>query len=334
MKELNFKQWLNEMAMVSRQKITLDQDDINYLKQFPIGPDWTRALKLRYNDLIYQSTIQGDLRSDWTDQQNITLSGNRGNKKTYTVNTGMSQLINKLKNYNFDLTGTNSTNKESLFYSPMQSTLAGKLIKNLISTIPSEEIERYKKAERSGQQNYKVLNQMLNPRPDVVEFSPNYLKSKRNDSEPGMENSESLRNEFVNKRKEISDIINISISHLNGMKQPNALYWLQNSDKLFDGLYEYIWMNWKDENFRDITKLPKIVHLKIRGYLQQGVISRRNYEGLKKIGLNTYDLLSQKNPSTGQNWSLDDIKKVVDQHKNHTDRYNAFLPNQMKNRAG
>lgn len=37
--ELNFLQYLAEMAMISKSEIFIDQEDIAYLKQFPLK-DW------------------------------------------------------------------------------------------------------------------------------------------------------------------------------------------------------------------------------------------------------------------------------------------------------
>jgi len=216
--ELNFLQYFTEMAMISKSEIFIDQEDIAYLKQFPLK-DWVRALKMRYNDLILLSTNMGELKKEWQDVQNISMTY-YGSDYQMKVNTRMKKLIKKLKSLNYDLSGTNSQNKESLYYNPMKIELAYKLVNNLISTIQPDVLNKYKEEYKkySSQNKSKSiltkLNNMLNPEPNVVYFIPNKTKLKRNDPAPNESETIDLRRKFDQIKPAILAALEKNMKHM------------------------------------------------------------------------------------------------------------------------
>ena len=314
---MNFKKWL-EMAVVSRQPLAIDEDDITYLKQFPFHA-WSQALKARYNDLIFKAVQYGELKKDWSDEQPITYG--KMHKKTIVVNTGISALIQKLKNHGFDLSGTNDTNQESVFYKPMEMQTAVKTIASLVKTIPQSEKEKYKNLKLKGIPDQE-LNQVINPAPNQVTFSPNHLQTRRNDIEPT--DDKDYRASFEVAKPKIINLINKNIELLKNKGHINAVYWHSQSKKLFDTLYQYVLTNWKEEDFRNLNSLQLKVANKLRTILQNGIISRRDNNTFNKMGLNTYGLLNKVNPNTGQNWTIDDIQGVMRNHSDNGQRYSQF----------
>lgn len=312
---MRFKEWLSE-AVVSRQKIFIDEADIAYLKQFRLA-DWSSALFQRYGKLIYDATDHGELRPDWNDEQVITIKIARATRQ-YTVNTGMKALIQKLKSLGYDLSGTNSFSKTSLYYKPMKMDVATTTIKKLLETIPEEHKTQLQNTPKS------LLHKVINPQPNVVGFTPNYLMTRRNDVEPGVEANASLHDEFEKMQPQIMDVIGTAIKRLESLRHPNATYWLQNHEKLSDLLFDYVRLNWNDKQFRDMNRLFVMVQNKIKTYLQSGVISRRHHQELMQRGLNVHDLFSRVNPSTGQNWTMDDVSGVLGKTPNHDERYRMF----------
>ena len=109
-------------------------------------------------------------------------------------------------------------------------------------------------------------------------------------------------------------------------KNVNFRWWTkpENSGKLFDELYNYILLNWKNEKFRDLDKLPYIINNKIKTITQSGAISRRNFESLRDLGLNVNDLLHKINPSTNKPWTADDVRQVIATNSDHQARYDVF----------
>lgn len=326
---MNFSEWLaiNEMAMVSRQKLAIDENDIAYLKQFPL-PAWAGALKLRYGELIFRATDHGELRPDWDDVQDVTISFKDGITRTQTfrVNTGMTNVIKKLKDNNYDLTGTNPLNRTSLFIKPMEAPVASSIIRKIISSITPEKISEYKSKYRNAlaTNTIKQLNQILDPQPNIIFFSPNHNSQSRNDPEPTQPETAGLRSLFDKMKEQIYALINKKIDNLKKIRTPNAFYWLQKRDELFNMLYEKVWLNWKDERLHNPRFLSVFIQNAIRTTLQSGVVSRRNYDAMKNAGFDAYKLYSANNKQTNSPWTHDEIRQVIDAHKTPKERINAF----------
>lgn len=330
---MNFKNWLLEMAMVSREKIFLDDDDISYLKQFPLDY-WASALMLRYNDLIFKSTDNGELRRDWSDIQEVSVrDGSMGGGKRQTItlpniDTKMTSLIQKLKNMGYDLSGTNPINKESLFYKPPSPKTTLDLTIELRSTISSDNFQKYKEewkkfkpyihrteiVLRFKDKIHKIID-ILDPKPNVVSFSPNHLKSKRNDPEPGQDGTFESKKEFDEFRPSIIKIIDQYINQLKNKPHPNATWWSQpdKREDVINHFLEYIWNNWKDPKFHSLKYLNGLVQMGRGGtLLQNGLISRRKHEKLLKMGTQLNDVFKKVNPRTGNAFTPNEIKSILD----------------------
>lgn len=88
-KDLN----LLEMAVkgdIVKTPILFDQDDINFLYQFP-PRFWQEALYQRYNDHVLGAK-EGN-----PDQQQITIDAGHGKKYVFNINTGGSKLVDRLE---------------------------------------------------------------------------------------------------------------------------------------------------------------------------------------------------------------------------------------------
>lgn len=73
--------------------IYFDWEDIYYLYQFPVY-FWTQALKLRYNDYLFEAKKSGGKR----DIRDVTLTGARGSQVTIKgINTFASSLLDKIE---------------------------------------------------------------------------------------------------------------------------------------------------------------------------------------------------------------------------------------------
>lgn len=333
--ELNFLQYLTEMAMISKSQIYLDLEDIIYLEQFPLK-DWPHALKLRYNDLILACTEMGELKKGWQDEQVISLKY-YASEYEMKVNTRMKNLIEKLKSLNYDLTGTNSQNNESLFYNPISLPLAYKLIKNLTSTIQPDVLNKYKIEYRkyflgknkidlnSNKPILVKLNSMLNPQPNVVYFMPNKMKLKRNDPVPYETETIGLKNKFNQIKPAILAALEKNMKNMeSSYKNINVFYWKRRYKELVTYVLDFIWNNFKEEKYHDVKYIFKAVYNLLLSKFQNGAISRRNDQSLKERGVDVYLLLSNINPSTNKNWTISDIEKVLTKYKSHDERAAAF----------
>jgi hypothetical protein len=331
--ELNFLQYFAEMAMISKTQIFIDQEDIAYLKQFPLK-DWGRALKLRYNDLIFECTQMGELKKGWNDIRTVKITHFT---TTYEieVDTKMKNLIYKLKSLNYDLTGTNPINNESLFYKPIASALAHKLFINLKSTISPEKLKKYifkfnKKfnLKSNFNENKNLLNELnniLDPKPNVVYFQPNYMKLKRNDPAPNEDSTFNLKNKFNQMKPAILAALGKNMRNMeSSYKNINVFYWKRRYKELVTYVLDFIWNNFKEEKYHDVEYIFKAVYNLLLSKFQNGAISRRNDQSLKERGVDVYLLLSNINPSTNKNWTISDIEKVLKKYKSHDERAAAF----------
>lgn len=330
-----FNEWiLNEMAFVSRERIFLDENDIKYLLQFPLK-DWTRALKIRYNDLLIKYIRNGELVN--SPKTEIVDIQHYGDSYQIKIKPDLENLFKKLKSANYDFSGSNSETNQSLFYNPLNINIAYKLIRNLISTITPENLQKYKEEyskifkgvkinmlSRINVQNIKKLSLYLDPKPNVVYFSPNHVKNQRHDAEPSMDSETyQLKNKFNEIRPLITQQAKYSMKYItNGYNSINVYYWNNPArfKKLILELEDYIWLNFKQEKFQNPTNMKSIIYNKLLAKMQNGIISRRNEESLKKLGINLKGLLQQN----GGNWTLKGIQQILNKTKSHEERANIF----------
>lgn len=332
---ISFNEWiLNEMAVVSRERIFIDENDIKYLLQFPLK-DWTRALKIRYNDLLIRYIKNGQLIN--APQTEIVEISHYGRNYQIKIKPDLQNLFNKLKMANYDFSGSNSETNESLFYNPMNINIAYKLIRNLISTITPENLKKYQEEysrlflgvspnmlSKTNIKNLKSISTYLDPKPNVVYFSPNHVKNQRNDAEPSMDSETySLKKKFNELRPLISIQAKSKMKYIiDGYNSINVYYWSNPArfKKLILEIEEYIWLNFKQEKFQNPINLPSIIYNKLLSKMQNGLVSRRNEESLRSLGVNLKSLTTQR----GGNWTLKSIEQVLKQIQNHEERANVF----------
>lgn len=301
---MNFKEWLNE-AVISRQTLTLDKDDIKYLKQFPLN-QWGVALKYRYNDAILNSVSHGELKPEFhhIDHLDIPMK-----KEVKTVWFGLHQLFNKLKKAGYDFSGTNSINRESLFYSPMNILKAQQLASQLKNTDPN-----YTEATKKLKGRQVKYSSEINPVPDVVKFSPNKLKTARNDAEISVPGGSALNDKFQKERPEITAEVEANMSKLLNSRHPNAVFWRQHEKfkQLVEKVVNRIFMSWADMQMHDKAYRKKIILAEFRKAMQGGLITRRVYEKLKlNYGVDVATLFHVINPATNTPWDILHIDNVL-----------------------
>src|SRR5687767_14775893 len=105
---------LNEINVV-KNSWSFDQDDIDYLEQFPPSV-WTQALYKRYNQfLIHAIDSSGNLKSDWSDTQNVVISKTGKGSRTFdNIDTKVSHLVQKMKDLGYNLQDFDTATKTSV----------------------------------------------------------------------------------------------------------------------------------------------------------------------------------------------------------------------------
>ena len=260
-----------EMAVVGKKKVPIDQDDINYLKQFPMympslssgrpnpaAPTghvnaWVKALKLRYNDFILDSVGQdGNLKSEWKDIKEISFLG-----KSMTIDTGMAKLIQKLKNLGFDLRGMNSQTRESLYYGLMSPIVADQTIKRLVAA---------------------------DLKPNVVFTSPNQMQTKRDDIEPDTPKISKAKEEFNKQKPQIENEARQAFEGITkNTKNPNIFWWRvpEHYNQLIEKMVDKIWMVWNIPGYHyPEGRKPFLTNEAVKA-MQNGLISRKRWEHLR-----------------------------------------------------
>lgn len=276
----------------------------------------------------------GELKKGWNDIQTVKITHFT---TTYAieVDTKMKNLIYKLKSLNYDLTGTNPINNESLFYKPIANALAHKLFINLKSTINPEKLKKYifkfnKKfnLKSNFNENKNLLNELnniLDPKPNIVYFMPNKMKLKRNDPVPYEAETLNLKNKFDQIKPVILAALEKNMRNMeSSYKNINVFYWKRRYKELVTYVLDFIWNNFKEEKYHDVKYIFKAIYNLLLSKFQNGMLSRRNDQSLKERGIDVYLLLSNINPSTNKNWTISDIEKVLTKYKSHDERAAAF----------
>ena len=300
------------MAEVSRQSIPLDQADIDYIKQFP-PRKWRTALKMRYNDLLFQSVNpeNGKIKAGWKDVQQINLpSSGGGDSRPYTIDTGMRAVVKKLKSLGYDLRGINDANKTIPYFNPMSSETANKIMTRLKKTDPE-----YTGGERG--KSYAPENMQ----PNVAFFSPNQNASRRDDIEP-TESFPFAKHNYEASKDEIDQEIQkiMERSFFSGMESkkdsvlyPNVLWWSQPNryQELYQKINRRILLNWKNPLVHTEEGRMKFIHNEIRKVVQNGVAGRRTLEKMRNIGHDVNSLFSKINPETNAKWTPIEVKQAL-----------------------
>lgn len=333
---MKFKNWLylSEMAYLSKEPIYLDEEDIKYLKQFPIK-FWTQALKLRYNDFILEAlrkkepSLAGSVASDWSDIKDVNLTAptqGRGSRMVSfdaKINTGIVRLLQKLKKLGYDFSGTNFDSKTSLYYGLLTMSNAYKLKTNLLKTVSPKNLNKYKKIAASyrdaGERVPLELLNILDIKPNVVRFTPNYLQSNRHDPEPGNEGDAYYESLWKQLLPEVNRIINNSVKNLLkfSRNKANVLYWYaggkdSHGQTIAQQLYNYIRLNWKNLK-HDNKSISMAVQNKISTITQSGVLPRRLNDKLNLEKLDVFEIMNKLK------WSPFKMKEFIESSASFND---------------
>jgi hypothetical protein len=283
---INFADWVHlEMAVVARQSLSIDEDDIAYLKQFP-SRKWAQALYLRYGELLF-SAISGDgkLKSSWRRPRVIPILG-------MDVEINMGYVYRKLVSAGYDFSGINAVNKIIPYYNIPTLDSWYRIVKNL-------------RAESDDPNN---------PEPDVVYFSPNAKMASRNDPEPTEKDTMKKREDFERIWPRMEDEIRRQLenSKLSGYMYLNAIHWRQPDQflALVKRIKEYTWLNWNNLKYSldNSTNLYGYINKQIINILQNGLIGRGAYTSALKRGEDLYAKYITPHPETGKSWTIDQMR--------------------------
>lgn len=271
-------------AVIGRNTIPMDQDDVAYLSQFPKN-FWIDAIKQRYNDLLLQA-IQGKL----SDPITVTVTTKRGphhGSKNYflrgfgrqvQVNAHMNKLIEKLKNLGYDLsdphpeTGTLSNMKL------MTRDQARQLMRNWVN--------------HSQQQGMEGLA------PGFARFTP--TKLERGIQSYDNPQDDEARNRWIKlepiAEKEVKYYVNLIINRLanpDNTLHLNYYYWIERLDELIKGALKRIQDNLANPEINDKTVRNRIINSYVNSMIQKGHANRRMLEKAKEHGMNIPKLIKQ-----------------------------------------
>ncbi len=301
--DISFTNWvvLDEMALMSRRPISIDEDDIAYLKQFP-SHKWTRALQMRYGDLLFDALdSDGNLNMMWKDVRDVSIL-----KDTFHVDTGMTRVIAKLKRLGYDFRGINKHTKTSLYYSIPEYGNMARVIGKLRSQSRDPE----------------------NPEPNIVHFAPDWKKPKRDDPEPTAQGTQEKRDKFKEIWPALENYVRGTVqdAEFTGHSGANVRWWQipKNLEELVNKIRENTWQYWNKLAFEDLSSLRNYVRRQLESALQSGVVGRGAYGGFKSRGLDIHSLYSTLNPDTKKHWTPHEIKKIVASSPDYDVRMKMF----------
>ena len=288
---------------------------------------------MRYNDFLFQAVnpANGRIKAGWDDIQSVNISSGRVGPKSYLVNTGMREVVKKLKSLGYDLRGINDSNKTIPYFTPMSKFTANSIIKKLKQSDPE-----YRPAGRGKTVVPK------NMQPDVVFFSPNKQMSRRDDIEPtetskkavtGRSNYETSKNEIEQQVQKIMEY-SFSNANKNSVLYPNMLWWSEPSrySELWKKINERILLNWKNPIVHTQKGRISFIRNEISKVIQNGVAGRRTLTTMRKKGFDVNALFSRINPQTKSTWTPDEVKQALERSSSgelgqdyYNKRYQHFI---------
>jgi hypothetical protein len=264
-------------AMISRDAIPMDQDDINYLNQFP-KHFWINAIKQRYNDLLLQA-INGGI----TDPVSVTVRTatpgiSSGGTQTFNVNARMDKVLKKLKNLGYDLSDPHPETQTLSNMKLMNREQARTLIKNWLNY--------------SQQQGSRGLM------PGFARFTPTKLEKVVQSYDNPQDNE--ARRKWIELqpvvKQEVEHYTKLFIKRLSYPENPlhlNYYYWSERPDELIQGASKRIQDNLANPKIFDPIIRRNLINNYLSSAGQKGHANRRMLVNAKDKGMDIPGLIKK-----------------------------------------
>lgn len=269
-----FSQFLE--AVMGRSAIPMDQDDVDYLNQFPKN-FWPDAIKQRYNDLLLQAIARGT-----SDPVNVKVRTARktgeGGIKQLQINARMDKVLSKLKNLGFDLSDPHPETQTLSNMKLMNRDQAQVLIKNWLNY-----------STQAGQEGLV---------PGYARFTPTRLERGVQSYDDPYDSE--AKSKWATISADVMDMANnLMRTYLKRMSRPedpyyiNSFYWRERPDEIMQGLIKRIKDNLANPEIMDRKVRYKIMSNHMHSLSQTGHVSRRMLERAKKEGVDIPKLIKK-----------------------------------------
>lgn len=265
-------------AVIGRNPIPMDQDDIAYLSQFPKN-FWIDAIKQRYNNLLLKAITHG-ISDPVTVQVRTSRHGEAGQGGIIQVpvHANMDRLVTKLKNLGYDLSDPHPETETLSNMKLMNREQATTLIRNWLSY--------------SNKQGSESLV------PGFARFTP--TKLERGVQSYDNPYDDEYRSTWAKIKQDVeTSAKNIITSWLSRISKPtdrfyiNSFYWNERQDEVLSSLVKRIQDNLAHPDIMDKKFRNKLMAYYLSSLQQTGHISRRVLERAKKEGINIPDLIKK-----------------------------------------
>lgn len=271
-----FSQFLE--AVMGRSAIPMDQDDVNYLNQFPKN-FWPDAIKQRYNDLLLQAIARGT-----SDPVNVKVRTARkgqtgeGGIKQLQINARMDKVLSKLKNLGFDLSDPHPETQTLSNMKLMNREQARTLIKNWLNY-----------SAQAGQEGLV---------PGYARFTPTKLeRGVQSYDDPYDDESRSrwaqISKDVIETAKRLTGLFINKLSRPNDSSHINYYYWRERQDEITKELIQRIKDNLADPDIMNPKKRYYLMNGQISLFNQTGHVSRRTLARAKKEKVDIPSLIKQ-----------------------------------------
>lgn len=321
---LTFKEFcLISEAITTNDSLEMDQDDINYLNQFP-KEYWVDALQFRYNKLLINSLDKdGNLKPGIKNVQLVTIGGRGGGGRglvgskgvplqNFRVKTGILKLVKKLKAKGYDLSNHDEFTGTA----------------NSFNFMNFEQARKHLNAWKAHSGGEELVAGFSRYAPTKHEKKINSLDDKTQEEEIWKQIKASVKEQV----ESIVDATITSLSNPNHKNHINFYYWNQpeNRQSLIDAAINKIKNNLGNQAVMlTASKRAAIIRVEIWSQLQRGIASRRNIEKFGHDKINAmiaagYDQESIINAIYGRNYPKQPMS-TMKPLKNHNINNNYAL---------
>jgi hypothetical protein len=273
---LNFKEWfIAEMARgdIRRDQVEMDQDDINYLYQFPPSK-WTRRLKERYNDHLNAALDEdGNIKRD--------IPGD--------IKQSVTPVVRKLRAMDFDLRNIN----------PGSGYLAGM---KLMSSYNAQHLLRGVRGQSQGWLKWSQEQSGGEPGPKGITLVPGYKLWRPNHMVPGTTGRPRDVNDptqtFITDtmmrhlKAEAEEVVRQHLDQLRIDKDARHEFMMSNQDVIVRTIIDHLIKSTREEGFGDSEWRQEVAHKRMNVLKQRAwdYASRRQRARAKSMGLSPEQL--------------------------------------------
>jgi len=295
-----------EMALMRRDAIEFDEGDVNYLQQFPQRM-WRTALAKRYSDFLLAALDRkGKLKRNWNDIQDVTISAAGGPVTFKDINTGISDLVQKLKYLKFDLSDPDHDTKTLARFKLMRLPTASVHLSKWIKQANGN-IDKTFTAYRNGRP-VEIKSSNADLPPGYQGYTPNKSETGENSiDDPYEANAKwnTIKDDVVSVTNRLIDQTLNSLSNPDHTYHINYYYWRERKEELLKKLLDFVKKNLADDWVADIAKRNHKIAAKIGDTVRLvGHVTRRNVESGNH---NVQQLLKQ-------GYSIDQIIQMFNQN--------------------